>query len=307
MPIIKKERPYPVTIAHDFKEFLEVPTCKGEPAIVVGGHAANLWALHYLSKEPELLAFAPFTSKDMDFVGDSTTAVTLARMVNEPAERAPANEPTPVTYRIKRLFPDEPDRQNSTLEVLDHLAGVSNKELHESAIILLSAPLGCRVRLPSPIICLKGQTRNLVRIPQEKRQDLKKVRILILCCRAFLREQLELAESGKITEGCVSATFASLESWICTRTAQVACSRHDLDFREAFPVWELEKTFIPSLRHIPEWLRSVPVNAKLHLNGNGNGSDNGNGNGHGSPNGNGKRHRIPSKRCRLPNEMVIEA
>ena len=42
----KKENnvPYPVTIAHDFKEFLSVQNGKGEPAIVVGGHAASLWA-----------------------------------------------------------------------------------------------------------------------------------------------------------------------------------------------------------------------------------------------------------------------
>src|SRR5689334_16663100 len=78
----KTSHPYPVTIARDFKEFLEVPTSKGERAIVVGGHAANLWAMHYLHKEPELLKHAPFTSKDLDFVGDSKTAITLARMVN---------------------------------------------------------------------------------------------------------------------------------------------------------------------------------------------------------------------------------
>jgi len=299
---IKKERPYPVTLAHDFKEFLEVPMGQGEPAIVVGGHAANLWAMHYLSKEPELLAYAPFTSKDLDFVGDSTTAVTLARMVNEPAERAPANEPTPVIYRIKRLFPDEPDRQNSTLEVLDHLAGVSNKELRESSIILFSESLGARVRLPSPIVCLKGQTRNLVRIPQDKRQDLKKVKILILCCRAFMRDQLELAEEGKITEGCVAATFARLESWICTRTAQMAASRHNLDFRESFPVWELEKTFIPSLRHIPEWLASLPTNGKRHPNGNGHPEFNGNGHTNGNGHANGNGHTAP-----LPNELAIDA
>lgn len=274
-----KEHAYPVTIARDFKEFFEVPTSKGEPAIVVGGHAANLWALHYLRKEPELLQYAPFTSKDLDFVGDSKTAVILARMVNEPAERAPRNEPTPVIYRIKRLFPNEPDRQNSTLEVLDHLAGVSNKELRESTIIVYSKEMDARVRLPSPIVCLKGQTRNLVRIAQEKRQDLKKVQMLILCCRAFLRDQLGLAEHGKLTGGCVAGSFSNLESWVCTRTAQIAASRHGLDWSQAFPVKELKKTFIPTLQHIPEWLESLPVR---HPNENGeiNGRVETNGNGH---------------------------
>jgi hypothetical protein len=279
-----KEHAYPVTIARDFKEFLEVPTSKGEPAIVVGGHAANLWALHYLRKEPELLQYAPFTSKDLDFVGDSKTAVTLARMVNEPAERAPRNEPTPVIYRIKRLFPNEPDRQNSTLEVLDHLAGVSNKELRESTVIVYSKEIDARVRLPSPIVCLKGQTRNLVRIAQHKRQDLKKVQILILCCRAFLRDQLMLAEHGKLTGGCVAGSFSNLESWVCTQTAQIAASRHGLDWSQAFPVKELKKTFIPTLQHVAEWLESIPVK---HPRQNGQANGNGEANGHSEINGNG--------------------
>jgi hypothetical protein len=255
----KKENniPYPVTIAHDFKEFLSVQNGKGEPAIVVGGHAVSLWALHYADKEPTILNYAPYTSKDMDFVGDRTTAFTLAKMVNQPAEKAPRNEPTPVTYRIKRLFPDQ-TRQNSTLEVLDHLAGVTNSELRETALTIYSKELDSRVRLPSPITCLKSATRNLMRLQQEKRDDLKKVRILILCCRAYLREQVRLAEAGKITEGMVAGPFEMLLRWIRKRTAQKAAADHKIDWLEALPLGDLENTFIPRLRQLLRNLKPVP-------------------------------------------------
>ncbi|HKQ36722.1 MAG TPA: hypothetical protein VJ063_01515 [Verrucomicrobiae bacterium] len=260
--------PYPVTIAHDFKEFLSVQNGKGEPAIVVGGHAASLWALHYAGQEPAILNYAPYTSKDMDFVGDRTTALTLARMVNQPAERAPRNEPTPVIYRIKRLFPDQ-TRQNSTLEVLDHLAGVTNNELRETAVTIYSKELDMRVRLPSPITCLKSATRNLMRLQQEKRDDLKKVRILIFCCRAYLREQVKLAEAGKITEGAVASPFETLLRWMGKRTAQKAATDHKIDWREAFPMGELENTFIPRLRQVLRCLKPAPSTnghaAKPHL------------------------------------------
>ena len=255
----KKENniPYPVTIAHDFKEFLSVQNGKGEPAIVVGGHAASLWALHYASQEPAILNYAPYTSKDMDFVGDRTTALTLAKMVNQPAERAPRNEPTPVIYRVKRLFPDQ-TRQNSTLEVLDHLAGVTNNELRETAMTIYSKELDMRVRLPSPITCLKSATRNLMRLQQEKREDLKKVRILILCCRAYLREQVKLAEAGKITEGMVAGPFEALLRWMRKRTAQKAATDYKIDWLEAFPLGELENTFIPRLRQVLRCLKPAP-------------------------------------------------
>jgi hypothetical protein len=252
----KKENnvPYPVTIAHDFREFLSVQNGKGEPAIVVGGHAASLWALHYAQKEPAILNYAPYTSKDMDFVGDRTTAFTLAKMVNQPAEKAPRNEPTPVTYRIKRLFPDQ-TRQNSTLEVLDHLAGVTNHELHETAMTIYSKELDMRVRLPSPVTCLRSATRNLVRLQQEKRDDLKKVRILILCCRAYLKELLQSAEAGKITEGMVAGPFETLCRWISKRTAQKAAGDHKIDWLEAFPLGEMENTFIPRIRPLLKQLK----------------------------------------------------
>jgi hypothetical protein len=256
----KKENnvPYPVTIAHDFKEFLSVQNGKGEPAIIVGGHAANLWALHYAQQESAILNYAPYTSKDLDFVGDRSTAFTLAKMVNQPAEKAPRNEPTPVIYRIKRLFPDQ-TRQNSTLEVLDHLAGVTNHELRDTAITIYSKELDARVRLPSPITCLRSSTRNLVLLQQERRDDLKKVRILILCCRAFLREQVQLAEAGKITEGMVAAPFETLLRWIRKRTAQKAAADHKIDWKDAFPMGELENTFIPRLRQLLRQLKPVPA------------------------------------------------
>ncbi|RRJ98989.1 hypothetical protein Ga0100231_000765 [Opitutaceae bacterium TAV4] len=46
---------------------------KGVP--IVGGHAVNLWATLYSDRgDPELAAFAPFTSKDAD-IGSSMVSV----------------------------------------------------------------------------------------------------------------------------------------------------------------------------------------------------------------------------------------
>jgi hypothetical protein len=238
---------YPVTTADDFKEFVHVPDSKGEPPIVIGGHAVNLWAMYYLQSEPGLQKLAPFTSKDMDFLGDRTTALGFSRMLNEPAERAPKSERTPVLYRIKRLFPNT-DRQNSTLEVLSHLPGVSNREIKESAMLIHSDALGTRVRLPNPITCLKAKAHNLVHINQQKRQDHRQVQIMILCCRAFLRDVIAQSETGKITEGAARAPFEALLRWTGLVTARNAARTHNLRFEEAFPLVELERTSIPSLQ-----------------------------------------------------------
>ena len=99
-----------------------------------------------------------------------------------------------------------------------------------------------------------------MRLQQEKRDDLKKVRILILCCRAFLREQVQLAEAGKITEGTVAAPFETLLRWMTKRTPQKAATDHKIDWKESFPLGELENTFIPRLRQVLRKLKPAPSN-----------------------------------------------
>jgi hypothetical protein len=237
---------YPITTPHDFKDFLAVTDRNGDPAIIVGGHAVSLWAMYYLDEEPDLKKMAPFTSKDMDFVGDRTTAMQLSWMVREPAEPAPSREHTPVTYRIKLLFPDL-SRRNSTLEVLSHWVGVSNEELRRNAMIIQSAQLGVRARLPSPFICLKAKASALMRLKQDKRQDLRQVRILILCCRAHLRHVIRQAENGQITEGAALECFETVFDWTRCRTAQHAAAKNRLNWRGTFPMRELERTCVPSL------------------------------------------------------------
>lgn len=237
---------YPITTPFDFKDFLTVTDRNGDPAIIVGGHAVSLWAMYYLDEEPELKKMAPFTSKDMDFVGDRTTALQLSWMVHEPAEEAPSTERTPVIYRIKLLFPD-PARRNSTLEVLSHWVGVRNEELRRDAMIIQSNQLGVRARLPSPFVCLKAKASTLVRLNQEKRQDLRQVRILIPCCRAHLRNVIRQAENGQITEGAALDCFDAFFAWTHSRTAQRSAAKHRLNWRRALPGRELERTCVPSL------------------------------------------------------------
>ncbi len=62
-------KPRRETEVADFSEILS-PTDGSEPPTIVGGHAANLWAIYFLSKGVvELSRYMPFTSKDLDLVG----------------------------------------------------------------------------------------------------------------------------------------------------------------------------------------------------------------------------------------------
>lgn len=50
----------------------------GQPFVIVGGQAVNLWAERYRAHEPRLDAFRPFTSKDLDLVGTTAEARRVA-------------------------------------------------------------------------------------------------------------------------------------------------------------------------------------------------------------------------------------
>ena len=52
-----------------FSEILKLRNVAGRPYLLIGGQAVNYWAERYLIAEPQLKAFRPFTSEDIDFKG----------------------------------------------------------------------------------------------------------------------------------------------------------------------------------------------------------------------------------------------
>ena len=61
----------------------------GSPCVLMGGQAANFWALRYAAVEPalrEIERVFPFLSKDVDFQGDRAAAVALARALGSRAD-----------------------------------------------------------------------------------------------------------------------------------------------------------------------------------------------------------------------------
>lgn len=59
---------------------LEIRDASGAPCVIIGGQAVNFWAEKYLHAEPELLAFLPFVSKDIDFLGGRQEVLDAARL-----------------------------------------------------------------------------------------------------------------------------------------------------------------------------------------------------------------------------------
>ena len=64
--------------------------------IIVGGQAVNFWADRYAPDKPELLAYRPFTSRDLDLLGSIADAYQLASKTHSVVEKPRRGAASPV-------------------------------------------------------------------------------------------------------------------------------------------------------------------------------------------------------------------
>ena len=169
----------PQTTPHDFRV-----VCEHESApTVVGGHAVNLWAINYLSKQvpaPDLV------SKDLDIIVSDEGLPKLKRVpgwVFQP--RATKNW---LDSRLGALRSTSPDGRPLLVEILHKVHGLDQADLKAAAYIKSQ---GVTYRVLDPVAMLKAKTMNVRDIPQDgpsPRQDRLHLKLIARCVPEFLRE-----------------------------------------------------------------------------------------------------------------------
>lgn len=202
---------------------------------LVGGHAVNLWSAYFLARGVGGLAeFLPFTSKDLDVVG---TADLLNRLNQSPVGTIKRSEPrSPVIGRLE--IPRE-DGNLLLIEVLHMVLGLNKKELGR-AMEIRTHGLAARVLLPQLI--LKAKIENTARIPQEGRNDVKHVKMMILSVRAFIMETVEAQQSGQVSARGFVNLLEDTHVIISSPAALKAAKMWDFDFSKVLPLEELRAT-----------------------------------------------------------------
>src|SRR4051794_22472049 len=188
------------TFPEDFRDIVSIRNEEGSLPLIVGGHAVNLWASFFFHREAELRALGPFVSKDLDLLGDQGTVQELARRLNQPPRRPRKGEASPIVAWFN--FATSSGVQTK-IEVLFSVYGMTPRDLETGAAVIVSPQLNAHVRLPNPLMCLKMKTNNAVGLDQTGRQDVRHVKVLILCNRAFVREILWECESSKVAERAI--------------------------------------------------------------------------------------------------------
>ncbi|PSF26709.1 hypothetical protein C7H19_25105 [Aphanothece hegewaldii CCALA 016] len=169
--------------------------------ILVGGQAINLWASFYQAKIPQLENFFPFASEDLDFYGGRLDALACHQILGGQIYLAQGFDPSPnagiltVDYQQRKL----------RIDFLATVYGLNEVEIVSTAIPFegKESLQGITLKVLHPILCLEGKLKCLQSLPQQGRQDLKHVKMSILCLHQFLldlAQQQALRPFLKLTE-----------------------------------------------------------------------------------------------------------
>ncbi len=154
--------------------------------VVVGGQAVNLWAYNYYSKCPELPDFLPFASEDLDFYGGRVEVLLCKDVLQGRAAIAKDFDPTPNAGIVLIDLPDKTLR----IDFLSTVYGLNDSEITDSAITFIGGNelKDINIKVLHPLLCLEGKLKCLRGLPQSERQDLKHVKMSLICLQEFLKD-----------------------------------------------------------------------------------------------------------------------
>lgn len=219
----------PTAIA-DYSDVLGVEAGLPVP-VVVGGQAANAWAIYYSKRIGRKLArYRPFTSKDLDITGNRELLEHIKRITNGAVFYS---EPrSPVIGYVEASLGDGLRK----IEVLRDVKGLVRDELADAIPVTVGNLV---VHLLAPIKVLKAKICNVVTLDQTERNDLNHVRIMILCVREFILDLVESAADGSVSQRDVVDFLEELREIVLSPAAGKAENMWNLDFGKVWPAKEL--------------------------------------------------------------------
>lgn len=205
-----------------------------ERAFIVGGQALNLWAEYYSLVAPELAAFRPFTSKDIDYFGQVAVAEKLAQSLGG-AVRVPSADDT--TFQVA-IVDAEIAGIKISIDFLAHVLGV--RRGLEDGVVDLTIPyrIGERsgeidVRLMHPLHCLQSRIANLVQLRRKDETARRQAEAAPIVLREFIVEALAAGDS-KAATSTIAGLFEYLRRHYDGRDAHRHVKHDPLDILRHF-------------------------------------------------------------------------
>jgi hypothetical protein len=164
----------------------------GVDIILVGGQAINIWAMHYLSRVEDLEQEGPFTSKDVDFLGDQAAVRACADRIPECELLIPKafDQHSPVNTGVVKFI--DADGYPRKLDVLGSVLGLNVEDVKQTAVELQTTEVSFNVM--HPVLCMKGRVSLVLALGREDEQTFRQMRAAIICAREFLVDLISRGE-----------------------------------------------------------------------------------------------------------------
>jgi len=157
--------------------------------VLVGGQAVNFWANHYKHQAPQLAEHAPYTSKDIDFVGSLDAVRECAKRLGGTAKLATLDDMnTPSTGAV--VFVDDSNHTRQ-IDFLGNVAGLDDaRNIIDAAVHGTvndeHGALIARFLVMHPIHSLKSRAYNVAYLQGYQTQHAKnQLRAAIICAKQF--------------------------------------------------------------------------------------------------------------------------
>lgn len=203
-------------------------------AFVVGGQALNLWAEHYAQSAPELHAFRPFTSKDIDYFGQKEVAIKLANALNGKLRLPDIGDATFQTAAVEA----EVNGVHIQIDFLNHVLGISRGI--EAGVVDLIIPYtqgGAKatvtVRLMHPLHCLQSRVANIIKLRRTDEIARRQAEAAPIVLRAFIADALADGDQQAATD-TLQALFKYLRRDYYGRDAHKILSHDPLEIIRHF-------------------------------------------------------------------------
>lgn len=221
--------------------------------IIVGGQAVNFWADRYAPEKTELLAYRPFTSRDLDLLGSIADAYRLASKTHSVIEKPRRGAASPVLANIEV----KTGGVVRSVQFLRSVRGLTNREIDDNSIPFVVRD--AKIYVADPITMLKAKLHNLIELDQRGRNDRNHVEILWLCVPLFLKRQLIAAEE---TDAAARQCLHSLQRILEFSRSAIALRFGQFAWKALLPMDSLKKVRSPRLenfrdRQLDRWLKSI--------------------------------------------------
>ena len=145
-----------------------------------------VWAEKYAKSDPRYQSLTPFSSADLDLIGDRDDAAAIGRALKANTRLKPGHDPSPNAGVVR--FRDSRGRE-LRIDILTGVLGADYAEAFATAH-LFSLPNGAKIKVLDPYLCLQNKITNLATLSQKTRNDYRHSQIALLNASNYLAEQI---------------------------------------------------------------------------------------------------------------------